>query len=139
MSSINRTVDNILKGKISIIQLKHGFRYGFDAVFLAAFVNSFLLQYKRKDVLLADVGSGVGTISLIIAYKNKKIKLTAIENNDQYLKLAEENIINNNFKKQINLLKCDVFNINKDFINTFDIVVSNPPFYKEHKNRSKND
>ena len=88
MSSINRTVDNILKGKISIIQLKHGFRYGFDAVFLAAFVNSFLLQYKRKDVLLADVGSGVGTISLIIAYKNKKIKLTAIENNDQYLELS---------------------------------------------------
>ena len=139
MSSINRTVDNILKGKISIIQLKYGFRYGFDAVFLAAFVNRFLLQYKRKDVLLADVGSGVGTISLIIAYKNKKIKLTAIENNDQYLELAEENIINNNFQKQIKLLNCDVFNINKDFLNTFDIVVSNPPFYKEHKNRSKNE
>ena len=65
MSSINRTVDNILKGKISITQLKHGFRYGFDAVFLAAFVNSFLLQYKRKDVLLADVGSGVGTIKFL--------------------------------------------------------------------------
>ena len=29
--------------------------------------------------------------------------------------------------------------INKDFLNTFDIVVSNPPFYKEHKNRSKNE
>ena len=139
MSSINRTVDNILKGKISIIQLKHGFRYGFDAVFLAAFVNSFLLKYKINDVLVADVGSGVGTISLIIAYKNKKIKLTAIENNDQYLELAEENIINNNFQKQINLLNCYILNVNKDFFNTFDIFVSNPPFYKEYKNRSKNE
>ena len=139
MSSINRTVDNILKGKISIIQLKHGFRYGFDAVFLAAFVNSFLLQYKRKDVLLADVGSGVGTISLIIAYKNKKIKLTAIENNDQYLELAKENIINNNFQKQINLLNSDIFNIKKDLLSTFDIVVSTPPFYKGYKNRAKNE
>ncbi len=139
MSSINSTVDKILKGKISIIQLKYGFRYGFEAVFLAAFVNGFLQQYKKKDVLIADVGSGVGTISLIIAYKNKKVKVTAIENNNQYLELAKENILNNNFQKQIKLLKSDVFNINKALVNTFDIVVSNPPFYKEYKNRSKNE
>ena len=139
MYSTNRTIDKILKGKISIIQLKYGFRYGFDAVFLAAFVNGFLQQYKKKDVLLADVGSGVGTISLIIAYKNEKVKVTAIENNNQYLELAKENILNNNLQKQIKLLNSDIFNITKDLFNTFDIVVSNPPFYKEYKNRSKNE
>ncbi len=139
MTLIDRTSDHILKGKISVIQSKHSFRYGFDAVFLAAFVNNFLQDYKKKDALLADVGAGVGTISLIIAYKNEKIKLTAIENNFQYLELAKENVINNNFQKQIKLLNNDIFNINKDLINTFDLVVSNPPFYKNHKNRSKND
>ncbi len=138
MNSINRTTDNILKGKISIIQLKWGFRYGFDAVFLAAFVNGFLQQNKKKDIILADVGSGVGTISLIIAYKNEKVKVTAIENNNQYLELAKENILNNNLQKKIKLLNSDIFNINKSLVNTFDIVVSNPPFYKEYKNRSKN-
>ena len=138
MYSMNRTVDSILKGRISIIQLKHGFRFGFDAVFLAAFVNGFLNKYKKKDVSLADIGSGVGTISLIIAYKNEKIKLTAIENNNQYLELAKENILNNNLKNQIKLLNSDIFKINKTLVNTFDIVVSNPPFYKEYKNRSKN-
>ena len=139
MNSINRTTDNILKGKISIIQLKYGFRYGFDAVFLAAFVNGFLQQNKKKDVLLADIGSGVGTISLIIAYKNKKVKVTAIENNNKYLELAEENVLNNNLQKQIKVLNSNIFNINKALFNTFDIVVSNPPFYKEYKNRSKNE
>ena len=138
MYSMNRTVDSILKGKISIIQLKHGFRFGFDAVFLAAFVNGFLQKYKKKDVSLADIGSGVGTISLIIAYKNEKIKLTAIENNHQYLELAKENISNNNLKNQIKPLNSDIFKTNKTLVNTFDIVVSNPPFYKEYKNRSKN-
>ncbi len=138
MNSIHRTIDNILNGKISIIQLKYGFRFGFDAVFLAAFVNGFLQHKKKRDVLLADVGSGVGTISLIVAYKNEKIKLTAIENNNQYLKLAEENVLNNKLQKQINVLNSDIFNINKALFNTFDIVVSNPPFYKEYKNRSKN-
>ena len=139
MTLIDRTSDHILKGKISVIQSKHSFRYGFDAVFLAAFVNNFLQDYKKKDAFLADVGSGVGTISLIIAYKNEKIKLTAIENNNQYLELAKENIINNNFQKQIKLLNIDVFDINKNLINAFDIVVSNPPFYKKYENKSKNE
>ena len=48
MLSNNVTVDKILKGKISIIQLKKGFRYGFDAVFLAAFVNGYLTKLKKK-------------------------------------------------------------------------------------------
>ena len=42
------TVDKILRGKISIIQLKKGFRYGFDTVFLAAFVNGYLKKLKKK-------------------------------------------------------------------------------------------
>ena len=76
------TVDKILRGKISIIQLKKGFRYGFDTVFLAAFVNGYLKKLKKKKISLADIGSGVGTISMIIAYKNNEINITAIENND---------------------------------------------------------
>ena len=42
------TVDKILRGKISIIQLKKGFRYGFDTVFLAAFVNGYLKKLKKN-------------------------------------------------------------------------------------------
>ena len=96
MFSKNVTVDQILRGKISIIQLKKGFRYGFEAVFLAAFVNGYLKKIKKKNFLLADIGSGVGTISLIIAYKNNDISITAIENNKSYLEIASENIIKNN-------------------------------------------
>ena len=90
MLSNNVTVDKILKGKISIIQLKKGFRYGLDTVFLAAFVNGYLKKLKKKKISLADVGSGVGTISLIIAYQNDKINITAIENNNTYLEIANE-------------------------------------------------
>ena len=79
MLSQNITVDKILRGKISIIQLEKGFRYGFDAVFLAAFVNGYLKKLKKKNFLLADVGSGVGTISLIIAYKMRKLILRLLK------------------------------------------------------------
>ena len=133
------TVDKILRGKISIIQLKKGFRYGFDTVFLAAFVNGYLKKLKKKKISLADVGSGVGTISLIIAYQNNKINITAIENNDTYLEIANENIVRNNFQKKINLMQGDIFNIDNDLMNRFDIVVTNPPFYDRKQKKSENE
>ncbi len=139
MFSKNVTVDKILRGKISIIQLKKGFRYGFDAVFLAAFVNGYLKKLKRKNFLLADVGSGVGTISLIIAYQNDEINITAIENNDSYLEIANENIVRNNFQKKINLMQGDIFNIDSHLLNRFDVVVTNPPFHDKKQKISENE
>ncbi len=139
MFARNFTVDKILRGKISIIQLKKGFRYGFDAVFLAAFVNGYLKKLKKKKISLADVGSWVGTISLIIAYQNDKINITAIENNDTYLEIANENIVRNNFQKKINLMQGDIFNIDNHLINRFDIVVTNPPFYDRKQKKSENE
>jgi tRNA1Val (adenine37-N6)-methyltransferase len=139
MFSKNLSVDKILKGKISIKQFKKGFRYGFEAVFLAAFVNGYLKKFKKNKISLADVGSGVGAISLIIAYQNNKINITAIENNDSFLDIANENIIINNFQKQINAIKGDIFNIDSNLKNSFDIVVTNPPFYDQQRKKSEND
>ena len=139
MFTKNFTVDKILRGKISIIQLKKGFRYGFDTVFLAAFVNGYLKKLKKKKISLADVGSGVGTISLIIAYQNDKINITAIENNNTYLEIANKNIEKNNFQKKINLMRGDIFNIDNDLMNRFDIVVTNPPFYDRKQKKSENE
>ena len=139
MLSNNVTVYKILKGKISIIQLKKGFRYGFDTVFLAAFVNGYLKKVKKKKFSLVDVGSGVGTISLIIAYMNEEINITAIENNDSYIEIANENIVRNNFQEKINLMKEDIFDFDNNLINRFDIVVTNPPFYDQHQKKSENE
>ena len=135
----NVTIDKILKGKISIIQLKKGFRYGFEAVFLASFVNGYLKKFKKKKISLADIGSGVGTISLIIAYQNTEINITAIENNDSYLKIANENVVINNFQKKINVIQGDIFNVDKHLINKFDVVVTNPPFYDQQQKKSENE
>ena len=139
MFTTNFTVDKILRGKISIIQLKKGFRYGFDAIFLATFVNGYLKKLKKKKISLADVGSGVGTISLIIAYQNDEINITAIENNNTYLEIANENIVRNNLQKKINLMQGDIFNIDNDLMNRFDVVVTNPPFYDKQQKKSENE
>jgi len=139
MFSKDITIDKILRGKVSIIQLKKGFRYGFEAVFLAAFVNGYLKKFKKKKISLADVGSGVGAISLIIAYRNNDINISAVENNDNFLEIAKKNIISNNFQKKIKAIKGDILNIDSHLINSFDIVVTNPPFYEHHQKKSENE
>ena len=48
MVQFDETTDKILRGKITIRQMKHGYRYGFDAVCLAAFVNGYLKKIKKK-------------------------------------------------------------------------------------------
>ena len=137
MEQLQKTTDKILRGEIIISQMKQGYRYGFDAVCLAAFVNGFLKKNK-KAILLADVGSGVGTISLILAHKNKKLKISSIENNKEYINIAEENVIANKLDNVIKIINSDIFNINKNLINYFNIVVSNPPFHNKSSNKSNN-
>ena len=137
MEKVDKTTDKILRGKITITQMKHGYRYGFDAVCLAAFVNGYLKKNK-KEMSLADVGCGVGTISLILAFKNKNLKISSIENNQEYIKIAKENVLENKFVNFIKIVDDDIFNINKNLINDFNIVVSNPPFHNKRSNRSNN-
>ena len=137
MEQLDKTNDKILKGKIKITQMSHGYRFGFDAVCLAAFVNGYLKKNK-KELLLADVGSGVGTISLILAFRNKNLIINSIENNEEYIKIANENMLKNKFVNNVKIVKSDIFNININLINQFNIVVSNPPFHKKNSNKSNN-
>ena len=70
--------------------------------------------------MVADVGSGVGTISLILAFKNQNIKITAIENNKEYLNLAKENILNNHLDNRITIFNQSVFDIDLNMNGKFD-------------------
>ena len=138
MVNIEKTIDMILKGQIKIAQPKVGYRFGFDSVFLASFVNGYLKKINKKKLLLADIGAGVGTISLIVGFKNLNIEITAVENNEEYLKLAEENIFSNGLNNKIEMVNENIFNINSKLINHFDIVVSNPPYHYAGGNLSNN-
>ena len=138
MENIEKTIDMILKGQIKIAQPKVGYRFGFDSVFLASFVNEYKKKIKKKKLLLADIGAGVGTISLIVGFKNLNIEITAVENNEEYLKLAEENILSNGLDNKIKMVNESIFNINSKLINHFDIVVSNPPYHSADGNLSNN-
>ena len=75
---------------------------------------------------------------MIIALKNPLSNILAFENNDEYLKIAEENIKNNNFNSKIKTKKIDILSLENKLMSNFDLVVTNPPFNKHQKNESKN-
>ena len=126
------TKDHLLDGKIVYFQPKLGYRSGIEPIILAS-------QANNKDKSILDLGSGCGPISLILAYRFSKAEIVGLENNKLHLELSqkskEENKFNNvEFKYE------DVCLLNKKYVNYFDLVLSNPPFFFENQIiKSKND
>lgn len=84
------------------------------------------LVNKNDKVNIIDIGTGSGAIAVSLAYYLKNSNVTAIDISD---KAVETAIINKNKFNLSNLkiIKKDIFK-NIDFVEKFDIVISNPPY-----------
>ena len=97
-------------------------KVGTDGVLLGAWCSC----EKAKTAL--DIGTGTGLIALMLAQRNSKIQVTAIEPNALAVKDAACNFENSGWSERIVLQNTDLesFKTNK----TFDLIISNPPFFK---------
>ena len=129
MIKYEKTNDTLLNGRIDFVQYKKGYRIGFDAVFLSSFVNGYLNKIRNKKFSIADVGSGAGAISLLLAFHNKQSQISAIENNIEFIEIAKENIKKNNFENSITLMQNNVFELDNNLKEKYDYIVSNPPYH----------
>lgn len=122
MLSKNTLDHTLLNGHVKIKQLEHGFHVAIDTVLAAAAVPN---QSKAK---IADLGAGVGGLSLCLKYRLPDADITGVEIQPDYHALAEQNAIENGFEKGLRFLCQDI----KDFKEIgYDIVVTNPPFLEE--------
>lgn len=103
-----------------------------DSVLLADFVK---INSKSKQIL--EIGSGFGYISMILARKSKA-KITGVEINKEAFEISNINLKNNNIEN-VNFLNCDILKYREYFKEqSFDIIVSNPPYFKiENENQKK--
>jgi tRNA1Val (adenine37-N6)-methyltransferase len=91
---------------------------------------------KTKNIL--EIGSGSGLLSLMIAQKNDYL-IDAIEIDKEAAQQAKENISLSPWKNNVNLHHADALNFS--FNQSYDVIVSNPPFYEneiESANKQKN-
>ena len=72
--------DFLLDGKIVYYQLKKGYRSGIEPIILAS-------NAKKKHNKILDMGSGCGSISLIVAYRNPEAEVIGFEKNETQHKI----------------------------------------------------
>lgn len=97
-------------------------KVGTDGALLGAWVDC----EKCSNIL--DIGTGTAIIALMLAQRNPKATITAIEPNAEAFADAKDNIANSPFSDRIQLLHCSL----ADFVphEPFDLIVCNPPFFQ---------
>ena len=135
---MNLTLDTIRD--IKLYQNKKGYRFSVDALLLYSFVN------LRRAYRIADLGAGSGIVGILLAKKYHDSEVALIEIQNSLAGLAEKNIALNKVEKRVKVIRTDIkkFKLgdfhseNKTTLNSplltpnsFDLVVSNPPFRRQ--------
>lgn len=125
------TDDNFLGGQLKVLQPKHGYRAGLDAVLLAAAVP----PVRHGPMRVLDVGAGVGTVGLCVARRLEQTEVVLLEREAPLLELAAANIRRNGLEGRVSASAGEIGARAADLESiglvpaSFTHVVANPPFY----------
>ena len=135
MSNISNELEltPFIRGKIKLYQSKDGYRFNLDPVLLSSFV-----KINKKKAKIVDLGTGSGIILLLLGLKYPELDFYAVEIQNSLFEIAKKNFRLNNLN--VKIFNEDMKNIRRLFKpNSFDYVVSNPPYFKVDKSLSSNE
>jgi tRNA1(Val) A37 N6-methylase TrmN6 len=129
----NEVLINFLDIKdLKIIQRNDYFNFSLDTVLLSNFST-----VNRTTKKILDIGTGNGAIPLLLS-KKSTANITGVEIQDVSVDLAIRNILINKLEDRINIIHKDIKDIFEVLTKgSFDLVVSNPPFFKLDKNENQ--
>ena len=119
-------LDDLNCKNLKILQKKDGFCFGMDSVLIANFA-----KISRKNAIVADLGTGTGIISILVAGKQNPEKVCAVEIQEELVDMAKRSVKYNDLENKIDIINADIVGISKgNFNKKFDYVISNPPYKK---------
>lgn len=119
---------------MKVVQNTEWFSFSLDSVLLPRFVT---INKNVKNIL--DIGTGNAPIPLVLSTRTNA-NIYGIEIQKDIFELAIETVKLNNLDSQIKIINDDVKNIGQYFKSGFfDVIVSNPPYFKLAKKTRKND
>ena len=127
------TEDAFLGGALRVLQPKHGYRAGIDAVLLAAAAPVALGHSER----VLDIGAGVGVVGLVVAHRAAQAEVTLVEREPSLAELARRNIALNGLEGRMCVVEADVSRRLEELgelrhqVEGFDHVLANPPYHAE--------
>lgn len=110
--------------QFSIKQDKAAMKVGTDGVLLGAWCS------VEDKFQVLDIGTGTGLIALMIAQRNKKAQITAIDIDKAAVTQANENFKSSIWSDRLTALKVDLNDFKPS--HKFDLIVCNPPFFKSN-------
>lgn len=100
-----------------------------DACLFGAWIATVIQgEHRNHPVSVLDIGTGTGLLTLMVAQKNPKAKLVAIELNTAAASDADKNFNSSDFQKNITLVEGDINTFRPE--RQFDFILSNPPFFE---------
>lgn len=119
----DETLDDLQLKGIHVIQKKHAFRFGVDAVLLANFAK------VKKNSKVVDLCTGTGIIPFILAGKTNASDIIGVEIQEEFVDMANRSILYNNLEDTIKFINGDLKDIELiKTIDKVDIVTVNPPY-----------
>jgi len=117
-------LNELFDGRLKIYQKKNGYRFSIDAILLADFT------IRTASGAIADLGTGSGVLPVLLARHKKFTKIAGVEIQEELALLAEKNISLNGCGDVVSIVHADIKTIKNHFSpESFDTVITNPPFY----------
>ncbi|MEG0356646.1 MAG: tRNA1(Val) (adenine(37)-N6)-methyltransferase [Christensenellaceae bacterium] len=120
---MERTDDLQFEG-LKILQNPELFCFGTDAVLLANFVCA------RTDAKMVDLGTGTGIVPLLVYGRLKRIKIQAIEIQQELAQMAQKSVALNQLQDNIQVVCGNISGCYRLFGCDNDVVTINPPYEK---------
>jgi len=123
MEKPTERIDDLLVGGLKIVQDKHAFCFGIDAVLLADFAR----EYSSDHTL--DLCSGNGIISLLLCAKTQTPHFSCVEIQETAHNLAQKSVTLNELGERISLYHMDLKKSPEVFPpHSFSLITCNPPY-----------
>ncbi len=122
----NERIDDLEYEGLKIIQNRDGFCFGIDSILLTDFAKE--IEERSKIV---DLGTGTGIIAILLSKKINPSKIIGVEIQEEVYEMAKRSIELNNLENTIEVINSNIKDLqDKVQMNTFDAVVTNPPYKK---------
>lgn len=129
-----KVLNDVLNYPLKIYQDQTFFCFSLDSIILANFAK---INLRTKKIL--DLGTGNAIIPLILSLRTKAY-IEGVEIQEDLYTLAQESIHFNHLDSRIRIYHQDMkeFAMNSEIFDSYDLIVSNPPYFKEEEKSIKN-
>ena len=130
-----KVINDLLDYKnLKIVQNDEWFNFSLDSVLLPNFI-----KLSKNDKKILDLGTGNAPIPMILSTMTDA-EIYGIELQKEIYDLAIESLKINKLDNRIKIINDNIKNLDKYFdINSFDIIVSNPPYFKYNEKSNINE